>query len=202
MKASKTTSLIIICVVAAVVAVALVVGVSLALWEEMADDTRDMPLNVDDYNASEPYIIFQGLDADGLLTSDNSAAVSWAVVGYRGLVAEVVIPATHSENADGSNALPVTHILVSPDYMENRLAGNPVITSLTVPSSVVGIGAGVCSGMQSLQTLSLQGTDGDEAIAIGDMAFAGCGRLSQFNCNRNVVGDEESFLMGTPYRGQ
>lgn len=196
------TSVVLVCVV-----LATVLGVTLAKWREQATTTQIVDLDREEYNPSAPYIIYYGLKANGEFATLDSEIVSWAVVGYRGLVAEVIIPETHTERGLEK---PVTHILPPPNasYVNDRLSGNAIITEITIPASVVFIGSGVCSMMSELKKVILIGEELPEdedgevqegtLLTIGDLAFAGCAKLEIFENPRNTEGNSASYLKGTP----
>ncbi|MCM1306588.1 MAG: leucine-rich repeat domain-containing protein [Bacteroides sp.] len=189
-KGSKTTLIILIVVIAVLSALA-VGGVTYAIWTEVSHDTQEHDLPIDPYNPSEKYIIFRGLDAQGDFSDVTHKEVkAYAAVGYKGLVAEVVIPATHNDK-------PVVKVCNSniDNDLEYRFKGNPIITSLQIPASVTEVATDACSGMDLLEKIEILGDSGN--VKIGDFAFANCPRLSTFNCEREIVGTRDSYLLGS-----
>lgn len=186
MKKNRTLliSIILLCVT-----VALAVAVTTyAVWERQAEDFIEIHIPTNDFNPSEKYIVYKGLDASGNFTDEEGSITAYAVVGYSGLVAELVIPETHNE-------LPVTKISSSSDQINTALAGNQIITSITIPGSVVQIDQGVCANILRLKSVKIQGT---EVITIQDLAFAGCVELTEFECEREIDGTASSYLYNTP----
>lgn len=191
-KSTLSISLIVASVLVALAVVASLTGLTYAVWTELASDSSETHLPIDEYNPSEKYIVWRALDENGDFADVTGLnASSYAVVGYSGLVAEVVIPSVHE-------GLAVTAICVSNiggDY-DYRLNGNGIITSITVPETVVKIADGACANMSNLSEVTLLGT-GD--ITIGDLAFAVCPNLVVFNGgSRTIEGDEASYLLGSP----
>ena len=136
-----------------------------AYWRGQGDDTRKQDADIPTVNGSEKYIVFAALDSSGdLIASGNSTeTAAYAVVGYTGLVAELVIPATY-------NSLNVTKVLVATPYSDYycyrdgaaysgddaRLANQTVVTSITFGSNVTFVGAGVCAGMVNLTAVHFE----------------------------------------------
>ena len=158
-----------------------------AVWQMQAETSVDLEAPVAEFNPSEKYLVFYGLNADGFFSETD--IVSYAVVGYTGLVAEVTVPAEH-------NGLPVTAIATHPDHAQIRFAESPVITSMYIPSTVVKISAGACRNMPYLKEVIFYG---DSEIILENYAFAFCGSLELFDLgNRKVTGDRAVYLLGTP----
>ena len=139
-----------------------------AFWQRQGEETQDIETDVAEVNGSEKYIVYAALNSSGNLithpaTGDPDAAAAYAVVGYTGLVAELVIPATY-------NSLPVTKVLVATPYSDYycyrdgttysgddaRLANNPVVTSIVFGTNVSFVGAGVCAGMVNLTSVRFE----------------------------------------------
>ena len=184
-KRTKTT-LVVSLILLTVTLVLSLTALTYAIWTTIATATDTLDVPVDDYNPSEKYIVWRGVDNNGEFSNSPTA---YAVVGYDGLVAELIIPATH-------NSLPVTKICVDATNFSKRLAGNDIITSIEIPSSVTEITAGACQNMSRLQSVTILGT---AAITIGDLAFANCPVLTTFSHERSsVTGDSTSYLLGSP----
>ncbi len=158
-----------------------------AVWQMQAETSIDLELPIAEFNPSEKYLVYYGLNAEGAFSDTD--IVSYAVVGYTGLVAEVTVPSEY-------NGLPVTEIAVHPDYAQMRFAESPVITAMYIPSTVKKITAGACRNMPYLKEVIFYG---DTAIILDDYAFAFCGRLEIFDLGaRSVSGDRAAYLLGTP----
>lgn len=189
----KNKTILIITIALSVCLLALAItGITYAVWTRVSEDNQSFTAPIQQYNPSEKYIVFRGLDEDGNLLESDENAVSYAVVGYgsgKGLVGELVIPDTHNDK-------PVVKILtsnISNDY-EYRLNGNPIITSIQIPASVTHISVSACAEMSLLEKVVILG-DGD--LTIGDYAFADCPRLKTFDCSRNIIGSPEKYLLGS-----
>ena len=159
-----------------------------ALWEKQSEDFIEVQIPTDEFNPSAKYIVYKGVDANGAFTEDEASIVSYAVVGYSGIVEELVIPAEYNGKA-------VTKISSSSDQTTVALAGNQIVTSIVIPSSVTQIDQGVCVNMLRLKSVKILGTEG---IVIQDLAFAGCVELTEFVCSREVTGTASSYLANTP----
>ena len=163
--------------VRAVIWVALIVLMALslfacsttAIWQRQGDDTQKIDIDSEKTNGSEKYIVFAALDEDGaLLASDSTdTAAAYAVVGYTGLLAELVIPSTYQDTSIYATALPVTRVLAAAPYSnykcsrdgaaysgdDARLANQTVVTSIVFGANVTFVGVGVCAGMVNLTTV-------------------------------------------------
>ena len=143
-----------------------------ALWQRQGDDTQKIDVDSEKTNGSEKYIVYAALDEDGVLikSDEEVSAVSYAVVGYTGLVAELVIPDTYLDTAIDASSLPVTHVLAAAPYTDYkcsrngaaytgddaRLANQSVVTSIVFGSNVTFVGALVCTGMINLTTVHFE----------------------------------------------
>ena len=186
MKAMKNRTLV-ISVILVCVTVALALSVATyAIWQEQATDYEEIQIPTDDFNPSAKYIIYQGLDANGNFI--DASPLSYAVVGYSGIVSELIIPDTY-------NGLPVTRISCSTTQTNTNLAGNNIITSLVVPASVTKIDQGIFANAVKLKTVTILG---EGEIIIEPFAFAGCVELTTFTTQKNITGDEASYLLNTP----
>jgi hypothetical protein len=163
-----------------------------AVWQEKVSANKEVVIPVGKYNPSLKYLIFKGLNNAGEFAT--SGITKYAVVGYDGLVAEIIIPEVVT--VEGIN-YPVVMIATDPDNTSYRLRENEFVTSIVIPASVTEIKAGALSGMTSLYNVIFEGTPEDADIIIGDLAFAYCTSLSQFSCVRNIVGDPASYFIGT-----
>lgn len=186
MKAMKNRTLV-ISVILVCVTVALALSVATyAIWQEQATDYEEIQIPTDDFNPSAKYIIYQGLDANGNFIDESP--LSYAVVGYSGIISELIIPDTY-------NGLPVTRISCSTTQTNTNLAGNNIITSLVVPASVTKIDQGIFANAVKLKTVTILG---EGEIIIEPFAFAGCVELTTFTTQKNITGDEASYLLNTP----
>jgi len=139
-----------------------------AYWQKQSNETQKQNANTQKTNGSEKYIVYAALNSSGNLIThpaegEPEATAAYAVVGYTGLVAELVIPATY-------NSLNVTKVLVATPYSDYycyrdgaaytgddaRLANQTVVTSITFGSNVTFVGAGVCAGMVNLTTVHFE----------------------------------------------
>ena len=168
-----------------------------AVWQRKGEDTQDIETDVAEVNGSEKYIVFAALSSTGApiaATDDSTVAAAYAVVGYTGLVAELVIPARYTDTtiytaASGDDhSLPVTQVLVVPQYSsykcsmdgaaysgnDARLANNTVVKSIVFGSNVASVGAGVCAAMINLEKVEFK----KSGVALGDHAFTYCTRLA------------------------
>lgn len=179
---------IVLIIVIAIILVASIVGVSLAVWLPRPNDDEDIPFPTEKVNPSLKHIVFQGLDSDGTFTDTDADIVSYAAVGYSGLVEELEIPSTYNEK-------PVVQILIGSDT-DSRFSGNPIISSIVIPDSITYIASGVFANISNLKSVVING-DESSTVKIGDGAFAGCIELSKFECNKTIDGDRSSYLFGT-----
>lgn len=143
--------------------------VTTATWEDQYSDSRETDVSTIKANGSEKYIVYAALDGGGNLiaaSDDETEAAAYAVVGYTGNVAELIVPARYA----GKN---VTKVLVASPYSaykcyrdvaangdpvaysgdDARLANNPVVTSIVFGSGVTFVGAGVCAEMINLTSV-------------------------------------------------
>lgn len=186
----KINLTLVITVILIIAALAVVVtSITYAIWTTVSTATAEINVPVDDYNPSLKYIVFRGLDENGDFTDTDNEIEEYAVVGYTGLVAELMIPSTYNSKA-------VTTICIDSgaSNYSKRLAENPIITSMLIPGSVTNITAGSCKNMSLLKSVTIEG---DASITIGELAFAGCYNLTTFSCSRTILGESSSYLFGT-----
>ena len=183
-----------------------------ATWQDQYSDTNS-PLNVasDAANPSAKYIVYAALKTVNgeyvLKTSADSevTTTAYAVVGYTGLVAELVIPEKY-DNKDVVSVLACSSVEVAGVskygdyelYMDGAaytgqyapLVNNPVVTSITFGTKVVKVGAGVCAGMVNLTKVTFTAST---AVKLGHAAFSACNSLT------TVVGTWSPETGATPF---
>lgn len=196
-KLNKST-LIFLIVAITLVSVLAVSGISYAIWMKVSEDNQELNLPIADYNPSEKYIIFRGLDEDNNFSDvTGKEVVAYAAVGYdsASLVAEVVIPSEYkpSDDAEAKPVIKICNSNIGTDS-QHMFIGNPIITSIVIPASVKEIAVSACAEMPLLESIEIMGED---EITIGDYAFANCPLLQTFTCNRSVIGARELYLMGS-----
>ena len=193
-KRGKITIIISICLLSVVLALSLT-ALTYAVWQTTATANEELDVPIDDYNPSEKYIVFRGIDNNG---DFSNSPTEYAVVGYTGLVSELIIPEEH-------NDLPVTKIYVdsttSPtNYYATRLSGNGVVTSIVIPASVTFIANGACKDMMLLNSVTILG-ETSSSLVIGELAFANCPNLSTFTVAAGRIDTANSstnYTLGCP----
>ena len=136
-----------------------------AYWQKQSEDTQGEEADIQKTNGSEKSIVYAALDSTGDLIPAGSATATaaYAVVGYTGTDAELVIPATY-------DSLPITKVLIASPYSDYkcyqngsaytgddaRLSNKTEVTSITFGSNVVFVGAGVCAGMTNLTSVHFE----------------------------------------------
>ena len=139
---------------------------------------------------------FAALNASGNLITrpaegEPEATASYAVVGYTGLVAELMIPAQYngknvvkvlhlsSRNDNGVVKYPADYVLSSNDSSYTgeyaALRNNEVVTSIVFGSYVAYVDAGACAGMTKLTSVKFECSS---AVALGNAAFSACTALT------------------------
>jgi hypothetical protein len=213
MKKITKISIIILCLM---VVSSLFVVNTYAKWKPEREAAQTVDIPGIGWNPSESYIVFAGLNsANSIVTSsdDFSDIINFAVVGYTGTVAELVIPdeitVTYEEEEVTGRVLQIlaggTEGFYFEDgeeytgsYEEVDLKNNQFITYLYVPSSVSYIGNSVFMGCVNLEELELE--ESDIAINMGDYAFSDCISLSTVSTNgREISGVSEYIFYNTPY---
>lgn len=168
-----------------------------ARWQSQYSDTDGVTgISSVEANPSAPYIVYAALNAAGaLIASDDNEtdAAAYAVVGYTGLVAELVIPASYTDTEiytaqSGTNhSLPVKKVMVVSDYADYkcsqngasytnddaRLANQSVVTSIVFGTNVERINAGVCNSMINLTSVTFL-----RSVTLEDYAFLNCASLA------------------------
>lgn len=179
----KKAHIIILIVVMGMALLSAVLVSSLAIWTETYEDDKTARIPVSPFNPTAKHIVFVPLDASGNIISDNANAMSYAAVGYTGLVGEVEIPATHQP--EGYDEKPVTAVLIDDNNTAVAFTESAeFITSLILPASIVRIGAGVFSGFENLTSVLIRDTVPPSVdppnVVIGDFAFAYTLSLTSF----------------------
>lgn len=160
-----------------------------AVWQRKVTADKEVEIPVGEYNPSLKYLKFLGLNSS--MEFADTGITQYAVVGYDGLVAEIIIPSTY-------NGLPVVLVTTDPENTGYRFSNNEIITSIVIPVSVIELKSAVFSGMTSLRKVTIKGTKEDADIEIQNMAFGGCISLNLISCNRKIIGDIQLYAWGTP----
>lgn len=203
-KAIKT---ILLTLLIAAFTLALVSCGTTAYWQRQGNDTQDIETDVVEVNGSAKHIIYAAIDSSGnfIASSDTTTTpVAYAVVGYRGDVAELVIPATYTDTniytapSGTDHSLPVTKVLPCPSngtsypaykisqgghaYTENysQLQNNTIVKSIVFGSNVNAVASGVCVAMINLESVTFTSAS---AVALGDSAFGYCVKLQTVTGN-------------------
>lgn len=212
----KIWTKIILIIVCVAVSVSLVVVNTYAKWKNEKNAAQTVEIPGDEWDPSESYIVFAGLDSANEVVSSSlnyEDIISFAVVGYTGTVAELVIPneITVSYNEVQITGA-VTQILAggsmgfyfqdgeeyTGDYGEVDLKNNQIITSLYLPTSITSIGNSVFMGCVKLTSIELEASS--EQINMGDYAFSDCTALSSVALNgRTIFGIVAYIFYNTPY---
>ncbi len=121
----------------------------------------------------------------------NGLIISYAVVGYTGIISEVVIPSEYSP-ADGIKSYLITKVCSYYEAVDYSFNANSIVVSITIPSSVKIIADAVFADMVNLSYVKLEGMF--EAISIGDYAFLGCYNLQEFLSNRTLLDKEGNTI--------
>ena len=99
---------------------------------------------------------------------------SYALVGYTGTVAELVVPSIYTD-ASGRD-FRVTKICSSNDYKDASLTNNKIITSISIPATIESIADGTFANLANLKTVYFTGAG---TIRLGFYCFMGCGKLEK-----------------------
>ena len=195
-----------------------------ANWRNQYNDTDQSSIDTVKANGSEKYIVYAALKTvQNELEEDeyafmNSTDVSndvtptaYAVVGYTGLVAELVIPASYndkpvkqvmvcsSREVEGVSKYAADYVLSQngSDYtgQYSTLANNTIVTSIVFGENVEYIGAGVCHSMINLTTVTLTNAN----VALGGYAFGNC--VSLATVSLTAVNGTYTDATGTAFSG-
>ena len=154
-------------------------------WAEQKNESKNSNANIGETNGSEKYIVYAALDEEGaLIPADSSSEIeAYAVVGYTGLVSELVVPDEYA-GAVVTKVLAVSSYSSYKCFMDGapysgedaRLQNNVVITSIRFGAHVTYVGAAVCAGMTSLASVYFDHVEA--GVTIGANAFAACPLLT------------------------
>lgn len=188
----KKLSFLIVSLLLAVALIISTVGITYAIWKEKSSASKVIEAPIVDFNPSAKHIIYKGINADGSFTDVNENIAGYAVVGYNGLISELIIPASYKNK-------PVTRICPDSSVGQDQLTASHVITSIIIPHSVVFIAEFAMSGMPNLVSVVIKGNVNSAEIAIGDYAFAQCHNLKEFVCNKKISDSSNRtlYLAGT-----
>lgn len=191
-KRLKIMAVALLILVALILILSMVTAV-LAIWTESYSDEHTSKIDLDEFNPSLKYIIFSPLDSEGNFTSPQNV-VSYAAVGYTGLVAELEIPSIY-------NSKPVTAILKDSNYLDQAFVNNQIITTITIPITVSRIGEGAFANLINLREVTILGDEENQLpITIGDYAFMGTKNLKTFNYSgRSITGNIDKIFFMSGY---
>lgn len=183
-----------------------------AYWQRQGEDTQDIETDVATVNGSAKHIVYAALktvNGDYVLKTGADSEVTttaYAVVGYTGLVAELVIPEKY-DNKDVVSVLACSSEEVAGVskygdyelYMDGAaytgqyapLVNNSVVTSITFGTKVVKVGAGVCAGMVNLAKVTFTAST---AVKLGHAAFSACNALTTVTGNWSAETGATPFL--------
>ena len=209
----KVCKIALLIILIAALALALFSCGTTAYWQEQDEDTRDIETDIADVNGSAKHIVYVALDSSGAEIASGSAttAAAYGVVGYTGLVSELVIPATYRDDDIRAAVLPVTKVLFVSSYAaykcsqngaaytgaDARLRNNPVVTSIVFGANLNNVLAGTCLGMTNLKKVTFKNTT---AVTVGQSAFDACFALESvsFACTSGSVTLNGNFSGLTP----
>jgi len=213
MKKITKISIILLCLM--VVSSLLVVN-TYAKWKPEREAAQTVDIPGTGWNPAESYIVFAGLDSSNLVVSssvDFSEIINFAVVGYTGTVAELVIPeeitVIYGEQEITGDVLQILAGGVQGFYFEDGeeyagnyeevdLKNNQFLTYIYIPASVSYVGNSVFMGCVNLEEIELEGSE--IAINMGDYAFSDCISLNTVSTNgRPISGVSEYIFYNTPY---
>ena len=197
-------SLIAVLVLITLCALALAACVpTVASWTNQNTDTGTIDANVTKVNGSEKYIVYAALKTVNnqyvLKGSADSgvATTAYAVVGYTGLVAELVIPAQYAgqpivqvltlssrEDDNGISRYGSDYMLYSNNASYTgqyaALRNNDVVTSIVFGTNVAFIEGGACAGMTKLTSVTFTFVESNVSsdVSLGNAAFGACAALT------------------------
>ncbi|MFI3228824.1 MAG: leucine-rich repeat protein [Bacillota bacterium] len=169
-----------ILIILLIVVVLLSVGgiTAYALWESQTEDTEDSATITVTYEESQKYLVYEEVE-DG----------TYYVVGYTGLMPNVVIPATYNDKA-------VTGIATGA-FMNNK-----IIESVTLGANVAEVEYYAFSNAVNLASLTITAN-----VAIADYAFVNVGANVEFGLtiyteNEATITKSDNSFFGTVVAGQ
>ena len=190
-----------------------------ALWRTQTNDTRGNQADVSKTNPTEKYIVYAALNSAGNLIArpaegEPEATAAYAVVGYTGLIPDLVIPAQYAgknvtkvlvaapsyanyycfRNVD-ANGDPIPYTLQDARFTNDELA--LLLNSIEFGSNVAFVGAGVCGGLINLTAVSFKNPS---AVTLAASAFVSCVSLTSvsFACASGSVTLNGNFAGLTP----
>lgn len=192
----------------AILAVIIAITTTFSIWMQNAGESKYLEFDVVDENPSAKYQIFVPIDINGdrisgslnvinreytlANPSDINNVAGYALIGWDGgvSVSKVIITGTYTMKIEGQNvSAPVRRAMVISEYSAYSFSGDDIITELEIPANMIKIDSGVFSFMSQLTKVRFTGS---QDIAIGDYAFAACGKLSIIDRgNRTIIGNEQ-----------
>lgn len=162
-----------------------------ALWFNQDTDSKEKEVPNTEVNASLKYIIFVALDSDGSMIESGSetTTVSLGVIGYTGLIAELVIPDTYTIS---STEYDVTAVLVenTPENYKCYRDGvpyadigaifgnNSVVSSIVFGANVSSIAGAAFQSMTALEGITFKRSVEQGSTSLGGYAFLNCTALN------------------------
>lgn len=116
--------------------------------------------------------------------------VAFAVVGYSGIVSDVIIPATHKPD-NLAKEYDVVMIGASPDYPNQSMGGNALITSLVIGANVDTVADSAFRAMENLVSVTVNGVG---RLELGRYCFAGCSRLVNVSSGKTLYDYEGKMI--------
>lgn len=116
--------------------------------------------------------------------------VAFAVVGYSGTVSDVIIPDTHKPD-NLAKEYDVVMIGASPDYPNQSMGGNALITSLVIGANVDTIADAAFRGMDNLVKVTVNGVG---RLELGRYCFAACSKLGLVSSGKTLYDYEGKMI--------
>lgn len=120
----------------------------------------------------------------------GSNIVAFAVVGYSGTVSDVIIPATHKPDSLAKE-YDVVMIGASPDYPNQSMGGNSLITSLVIGANVDTIADVAFRAMENLVSVTVNGVG---RLDLGNYCFVGCTKLGLVSSGKTLYDYEGRII--------
>lgn len=163
--------------------------------KDSEDDQNSFGKIIPDNKTNKGFYLYEKINKEYIIKSPTSLTDdaekfyvsggevhSYALVGYTGTVAELVVPSIYTD-ASGK-VFNITRICSSNDYAEESFANNPIITSIIIPASIESIADGTFENLSNLKTLYFSGTG---TVRLGQYCFMACKKLE-----RVYTGDGET----------